>query len=49
MADFSINDGVPLSLKALLFNRFYKEGYVKPGGAEFRHWYLQTYLQDLNV
>jgi len=49
MSDFSQNDGVPLSLKALLFNRFYKEGYVKPGGAEFRHWYLQTYLQDLKV
>ena len=45
MSDFSTEDGVPISLKALLFNRFYRGGYVEVGGASFRKWYQETYLQ----
>ena len=47
MADFSLEDGVPVSLKALLFNRFYKDGYVEFGGARFRRWYQEIYLQHI--
>ena len=47
MADFSLEDGVPVSLKALLFNRFYKGGYVEFGGAHFRRWYQEIYLQQI--
>ncbi len=45
MSDFSTDDGVPVSLKALLFNRYYRGGYVEVGGASFRKWYHETYLQ----
>ena len=45
MSDFSRDDGVPVSLKAILFNRYYQGGYVEVGGAHFRQWYLKTYLQ----
>lgn len=45
MSDFSMEDGVPISLKAFLFNRYYKSGYVEVGGPSFRRWYLKTYLQ----
>ena len=44
MSDFSAEDGVPVSLKVLLFNRFYRGGYVEKGGASFRKWYQETYL-----
>ena len=44
MSDFSTDDGVPLSLKALLFNRYYKGGYIEVGGGSFRGWYKRTYL-----
>jgi len=37
-------------LKAILFNRYYKGGYMELGGASFRKWYLETYLQiDLKL
>ena len=44
MSDFSKDDGVPVSLKAILFNRYYKGGYMEVGGASFRKWYHETYL-----
>ena len=45
MSDFSTDDGVPVSLKAILFNRYYKGGYMEVGGASFKKWYQNTYLQ----
>ena len=45
MSDFSTHDGVPVSLKAILFNRYYKDGFMERGGEHFRQWYLETYLQ----
>ena len=37
-------------LKTILFNRYYRGGYVEVGGASFRKWYLETYLQiDLKL
>ena len=47
MSGFSLNDGVPISLKAILFNRYYHGEHIEFGGASFRQWYLQTYLQNL--
>lgn len=46
MSDFSSEDGVPISLKALLFNRYYKGVYLEIGGVSFRRWYKTTYLQQ---
>ena len=45
MSDFSTDDGVPVSLKAILFNRYNNGGHVEVGGACFRSWYIGTYLQ----
>ena len=45
MSDFSTEDRVPVSLKAILFNRYYKDGFMERGGEHFRQWYLKTYLQ----
>lgn len=47
MSDFSTDDGVPISLKAILFNRYYKGGYMELGGKHFRQWYLETYLRTV--
>lgn len=44
MSDFSVGDGVPVSLKALLFNRFYHGCPMEVGGTSFRQWYLKNYL-----
>ncbi len=42
MDNFEINDGVPISLKALLFNRYFHwNEYSKP--ADFMNWYVNTY------
>lgn len=47
MSDFSTDDGVPVTLKAILFNRYYKSGYMEVDGASFRKWYQETYLEGL--
>ena len=44
MSDFSTDDGAPITLKALLFNRYYHQGTVTYGGEAFRQWYLKYYL-----
>lgn len=47
LEDFSVDDGVPLSLKAVLFNRYthWSCGYYTIDG--FKEWYLKEYLQVL--
>ena len=42
MQDFEKSDGVPLSLKALLYNRYY---YWNQGG-DFKKWYLNEYKKE---
>jgi hypothetical protein len=45
LASFNSDDGVPVSLKALLFNRFGKTsmGSLKETGDFFRKFYLENY------
>lgn len=47
LEDFSVDDGVPLSLKAVLFNRYthWSCGYYTID--DFKKWYLKEYLQIL--
>jgi len=44
LADLYSYDGVALSLKALLFNRYCHWGYTDPDG--FRKWYTHTYHRE---
>ena len=45
MSDFSVDDGIPVSLKALLYNRYYyMSGTLERGGSAFREWYNNYYL-----
>lgn len=46
MSDFSVDDGVPITLKALLFNRYYAGGPMENGGSAFREWYNNNYLSN---
>ena len=49
MSDFSVDDGIPISLKALLYNRFYyMSGTLERGGKAFREWYSNYYLSKKN-
>ncbi len=46
LGDFSNDDGVPLSLKALLFNRFAKSCYSMQSAVEpFMEFYRQYYFK----
>ncbi len=45
LADMYMYDGVPVSLKALLFNRYAHWGYSDPDG--FRVWYQHTYHPEI--
>ncbi|MBP5366499.1 MAG: hypothetical protein J6Y82_11390 [Bacteroidales bacterium] len=43
MSDFNTNDGVPISLKSLLFNRYFHwNDYATPD--DFKKWYVCYYL-----
>lgn len=44
LSDFNEFDGVPLSFKALLFNRF--SHWQSPDIEEFKKWYKKCYLQQ---
>lgn len=45
MRNFEPNDGVPVTLKALLFNRYcHWMGSVPFGGGDFRTWYKERYI-----
>lgn len=43
LTDFESNDGVPLSLKAILFNRF--EEWAEGTPTEFKRWYKERYIK----
>lgn len=43
LTDFAEEDGTPMSLKALLFNRF--EEWAESGPEEFRRWYADRYIK----
>lgn len=46
LGNFEKNDGVPLSLKALLFNRYAKTSYSMKSAVEpFKEWYLNNYME----
>lgn len=49
LADFSTDDGVPMTLKALFFNRYshWIGGYSITSDREgFKNWYIEKYLQE---
>ena len=41
LREFENMDGVPMTLKAILFNRF--SHWNRPDTEEFKNWYLETY------
>lgn len=41
LSSFQMLDGVPLTLKAVLYNRF--EHYNEAGPEEFKKWYMRVY------
>lgn len=44
--DFDVDDGTPISLKALLWNRFYYWGGWMPDQEAFRKWYRTYYSSE---
>ena len=45
LEEFNIDDGVPISLKAMLFNRYkISNGYYNNMTEMFKDWYIKFYL-----
>ena len=43
---FNMGDGVPISLKALLWNRYNHWGGIPTDKESFRNWYRREYLKE---
>lgn len=50
LEDFNVSDGVPISFKALLFNRYkLSNGFFVNLNEMFKQWYLKFYLCEQNI
>ena len=43
LTDFEKEDGVPITLKAILFNRY--EQWFEGGPGDFKYWYKERYIE----
>ena len=44
--DFEVHDGTPITLKALLWNRYYHFSYFDPASKGFQKWYCNYYSSE---
>lgn len=46
LADFEKNDGTPIGIKAILYNRFCHWAVLEPDPEAFKDWYKSGYIEE---